>query len=112
MLSLRGQCFGLWSTGKMVLHATEALHNFRVTCNISISGGVFGKVVPFHFSVEIDAQQTCCKCFVPGSLVQRFENCVRIGILCLLNPVNPVPSLSLRAGALFQAVLSKASRIA
>jgi hypothetical protein len=70
-----------------VLHATEALHDFCVTCNASTSGGIFSEVVSFHFSVQghaIHTQQAGCSCFVPGCLVQGLKNCVRIGIPYLI----------------------------
>jgi len=72
--------------GNGVLHATEALHAFRVTCNISTSGGIVSEVVSFHFSVEghaIYTQQAGCSRFVPRGLLQGFENCLRIRLLCL-----------------------------
>jgi hypothetical protein len=36
---------------KAMLHATEALHAFYVTCNTSTLGGIFRQVVSFDFSV-------------------------------------------------------------
>jgi hypothetical protein len=69
------------------LHATEALHYFRVTCNTLTSAGIFGEAVPFHFSVEghaIYTQQAGCFCFVLVGLVQGFKNCLRIGTLYLI----------------------------
>ena len=72
---------------KPVLHATEALHDFCVTCNTSRSGGIFSEVVSFDFAVEchtIYPQQPGCFCFVPGGLIQGFKNCMRIDRLCLI----------------------------
>jgi hypothetical protein len=65
---------------KGVLHATEALHDFCVTCNISTSGFIFSEFVSFDFSVEghaIHAQQAGCLCFVPAGVIEDFKNCGR-----------------------------------
>ncbi len=64
-----------------VLHATDALHAFRVTCNASESRAIFSEVVSFDFPVEghaVYTQHAGCLSFVPGGFVQGFKNCVRI----------------------------------
>jgi hypothetical protein len=62
---------------KGVLHATESLHDFCVTCNIFTSGVIFSEFVSFNFSVEghaIYTQQAGCLSFLLGSVMEDLKN--------------------------------------